>query len=396
MKIKKIIALILCAVMFAVLISACDNEGTGMGSLGNLFETEEAENPYPLDTKVGFIYCNEVGRDPLIAIFELARGNLERTLGAETMYMENVRTIQFAEAVEKMIEAGADIIVAASSSFNSALVLAANEHTDIMFISFGGADQKPNLASVQPRLFQAANVCGFVAAFNTDSNKIGMVIDKNMFNAHGIANAFALGVRELPNAQIDVSVNWAHSAHHDDTRRAILDLIDEGCDIIFVYQSDEYGIRLLEELGVRVIGFAYNMPDLAPTQYMTGMFLNFNTYLVDKVRQYMYGNTEAFGELTRLGLYHMMVRVTGFEEGRVAPGTFEIAQHLQEMIIDGRSTVFSGEIRDLNNDVRVSRGSTLYISQIYTVRWLSNVISSVQDFSEPLTNIIYSDFSIKQ
>jgi basic membrane lipoprotein Med (substrate-binding protein (PBP1-ABC) superfamily) len=387
-------ALLISAVILLGL-AACDSN-TGMGGLGNIFATEEEVSPYPLDTLVGFIYGGEVGADPLIATFELARNQLERTLGAETMYMENVRVMQFEEAADLMIDAGADVIVAASNTFNSAVVLLARKHPDTLFVSFGGTDQTPNLASVQPLLFQAANVCGFTAAFNTYSNRVGMVIDSNMYNAHGIANAFALGVRELAHAQVNVSLNWAFSAHHDDTRAAVLDLIEQGCDIIFIYQSDEYAIRLLEELGVNVMGFAYNLPELAPENYITGMYMNMNTYLIDKVRNYMYGNTAVFGDLTRRGLLHGMVEMIGFHDARVKQGTRELADTLRSMIMDERSLVFGGEIRDRAGAIRVEKGNSLYITQIFTIRWLTNIIDTEKNFSEPLTDIVLSDFTIRR
>ncbi|MCL2637995.1 MAG: BMP family ABC transporter substrate-binding protein [Oscillospiraceae bacterium] len=400
MKIKKILALILCAVMSVGLFAACgdDEGGSAPRGFGNLFGTEEEIDPYPLDTKVGFIYSGQVGSDPMIAIFELGRNQLERTLGAETFYMENVRVMQFEEAVEKMVGAGMNVIVAASNTFNSAVVLESRKYSDVFFVSFGGTDQSPNLASVQPQLYQAANVCGFTAAFNTYSNRVGMVVDNNLYNAYGVANAFALGVRELQQqpGQIGVSLNWALSSHHDDTRAAILDLINQGCDIIFIYQSDEYGIRLCEELGVNVIAFAYNLPEIAPEQYLTGMYLNLNTYLIDKVRKYMYGNTNSFGELVQRGLLHGMVEMIGFEDSRVKPGTRDLATELRAIIMDERSLVFGGEIRDREGAIRVERGSSLYIAQIFTMRWLTSIIDTEKNFSEPLTEITISDFTIKQ
>ncbi|MDR2559235.1 MAG: BMP family ABC transporter substrate-binding protein [Oscillospiraceae bacterium] len=390
---KKILIALLCVIMMLGILAACGG-GTGI-DLEGIFTRDEEVDPFPLDTTVGFIYGGQAGSDPLIAIFELARNQLERTLGAETFYMESVRVLQFEEAVDKMVEAGANIIVASSNAFNSAVVLAARKHTDTYFISFGGADQAPNLASVQPLLFQAANVCGFTAAFNTYSNRVGIVADINMYNAYGIANAFALGVREL-SAQVNVSLNWALSSHYDDTRAAILDLINQGCDIIFVYQSDEYGIRLLEELGVNVIGFAYNLPEIAPEHYITGMYLNLNTYLIDKVRNYMYGNTAVFGNHTQRGLLHGMVEMIGFEDSRLKYGTRDLADELRAIIMDGRSDVFGGEIRDRAGAIRVEKGSSLYITQIFTIRWLTNIIDTEKNFSEPLTDIILSDFKIRK
>ncbi|MCL2693763.1 MAG: BMP family ABC transporter substrate-binding protein, partial [Oscillospiraceae bacterium] len=296
MKYKKFLAMLLCGVF---LLAGCggDNgededgeERRGLGGLGGLLVAHEEEDPYPLDVKIAFIYSGAVGSDTLIEHFELTRGELERTLGVETCYIDNVRLQQFPEAVEIAVDAGCNIIVAASYSYGSSVVLAARRFHEISFISFGNTDTAHNLSNVQPLLYQAAHVNGIIAGWNTDSNKIGVVADINMYNAHGIVNAFALGVRDITYAQIDFSINWALSQNFADTRAAIDDLISQGCDIIFIYQSEEYGFRRCEELGIRVQGFAHNVPELAPENFLTGMYLNMNTYFIDKVRTVMYGN----------------------------------------------------------------------------------------------------------
>ena len=394
MKFKKFIAVFLCVLMGLTLFSAC-GDGAGM-DFGGLFDPNEEVDPYPLDTKVGFIYNSEVGTNPLNAIFEIGRDQLERTLGAETCYMENVRLTQFEEAAERLIANGCDVIVAASSVFNSAVVLTARKYTDVYFISFGGSDQAPNLASIQPLLYQAANVSGLIAAYNTNSNQIGIVADSGMYNAYGVANAFALGVRELNYSQIDLHLNWALSVNFHDTRAAVLDLVEQGCDIIFVYQSEDFATWLCEELGVTVIGFGYNVPDIAPENYLTGIYMNLNSFLIDKVRNYMYGNTAAFGDHVRRGLHHGTVSWLGINNNIALQGSWEIAELLTEQIKDERSTIFGGEIRDRDNVVRVEKGTVMMVQQIFTIKWLASNIVTEKNFSEPQTELVYSDFTIRK
>ncbi|MDR2532222.1 MAG: BMP family ABC transporter substrate-binding protein [Oscillospiraceae bacterium] len=392
MKLKRILTAVLCGVLLFALPGCGDSDI----DLSDIFGQEEEIDPYPLDTTVGFIYDGLVGSNQLIATFEHSRSELERVLAAETCYIENVRLEQFDEAVEKLIDAGCDVIVAASSHFNSRVVMLAREYIDILFISFGGHDQAPNLASIQPLLFQAAYINGFVAAYNTYTNKIGMVIDNNMYNAYGVANAFALGARELQHSQIELSLNWALSTHFDDTRRAIDDLRAQGCDIIFIYQSEEYGIRRCVELDLNVMGFAWNMPELAPDNYLTGMYINFNTYMIDKVRKYMYGNTVAFGDLTRRGLIHGTVEMIELHDSILRAGTRDLADALREMVMDGRSVVFGGEIRDRNDVIRVEKGTYMQVGQVFTINWLANNITEEKNFSEPITEPNYSDLIIKK
>ncbi|MCL2020117.1 MAG: BMP family ABC transporter substrate-binding protein [Oscillospiraceae bacterium] len=394
MKMRKITAVFLCGLLgISLLFSSCGDSGM---DFGDAFAGAEEENPYPLDTKVAVIYNGNVESDPLVAIFEIARKEIEKTLGAETAYMENVLLLQFEEAVEKCIDNGYNIIIAASSKFNSAVVLLARKYTDVYFISFGGADQAPNLASIQPLLYQAANVCGFISAYNTYNNKIGLVVDSGMYNAHGIANAFALGARELQPSQIELSIAWALSTNYSDTRAGVIDLIEQGCDIIFIYQTDEFGLRLCEELGVTAVGFGYSVSDIAPENYLTGMYMNLNTYMIDKVRNYMYGNIAAFGETTRRGLLHGTVGLIRLNENIAAPGTKDIADGLMEHIMTERSTVFGGEIRDRDNVIRVEKGTSLHVQQVFSIKWLTNNIVTEKNFSEPQTELIYSDLIIKK
>jgi len=365
--------------------------------MGDILGRPEEESPYPLDVKVGFIYSGNAQEGTLNAIFETARFEVRRTLGAETCYIDNVLVKQFEEAVETLVDAGVNVIVATSNRYASAVVLMSKKHPTVSFISFGGSERTGNMTSVQPLLYQAANVLGFISAFNTVSNEIGMVIDQNFFNAYGIANAFALGVRELPHAQIGLAVNWASSASYSDTRNAINDLVSNGCDIIFLYQSDSYGIKYCEELGVNVIAFAHNLPELAPENFLSGMYFNFNSLIIDEVRKYMYGNEN--GELFRRGLNHGTVGMITLNENLVKESTNVLANTLLDYILKDNSPVFGGEIRDMNGLLRVSKGSELRDNEILSInQWLVNNIGRETFFSTAMTedDVIYSDMKIKQ
>ncbi|MCL1822768.1 MAG: BMP family ABC transporter substrate-binding protein [Oscillospiraceae bacterium] len=392
MKIKKFLALFLTGIL---LISGC---GGGATIDPGIFINEGEVSPYPLDMKVGFIYSGSVGSDPMIATFESCRYQLEVTLkSVKTSCMENVLLQQFEQAVEAYIDNGYNVIVAADAKYNSAVVISAKKHQDIAFISFGGHDIAHNLSSVQPLLYQAANVLGFAAAYNTVSNKIGLVIDPNMYNAYGIANAFALGTRELPNSQTNLSVKWALSNNFADTKRAVDEFYAQGCDIVFVYQYEEYGIKRCEELGINVMACAFNLPEIAPEHYLTGMFLNLDTYLINEVRKVQYGNF-VFGELTREGLFYPSVSMVQLNENTCKEGTKEIMDKLMNLIYEGKTPIFGGEVRDRNGDVRIAKGDHWKSPQVLQLRaWLTNLITSEQNMSAPLTedDLIYSDLKMK-
>jgi simple sugar transport system substrate-binding protein len=389
MKKRKLFALLLCA---AFLVGCGD--GNTM-DLSILIPPEE-EDPFPLFTRVGFIYDTSVQTGTLTAVFENARFELERTLGVETRYIENVLLQQFDEAVDKLIAGGCTIIVAASNRYNSAVVTAARKNLGTVFLSYGGSDMAFNLSSIQPLLFQAANVNGFLAAFNTATNKVGMVVDPNMYHSHGIAASFALGVSELQHAQVEVSLNWALSTRISDTRRAIDDIKAQGGDIVFIYQAEDYGIRYAEELGMKVMGFAYDVPELAPENYLTGILLNLNSFFIDTVRTVMYGNFSR--TLARGGFNEGTVNIIRLNDELLIEGSRRLADTLIGYIADGSSPVFSGEVIDRDNIVRIRKGESFMINQVFSVNWLPENITVLDNMSVPLvqSELIFSTLEVKQ
>ena len=392
-KYKRLITALLGIIMLFSLGACGDDTSPDL----TLLAITEEEDPYPLFTRVGFIYDTSVSTGTVSAMFEQARFELERTLGVETRYIENVLLQQFDDAVDTLIAGGCTVIIAASNRFNSAVVTAARRNFNVHFISYGGSDMAFNLSSVQPLLFHAANVNGFAAAFNTYTNRVGIVADPNMYHSHGIVSAFALGVRELTNARVNISLNWTLSARISDTRRAIDDLHAQGCDIIFIYQAEDYGIRYAEELGIKVMGFAFNTAELAPRQHLSAMHVNVKPILIDKVRTIMWG-TFSRG-LARGSFTDGAVRLRFNEtEGVLSDGTLTLTNELTEYISDGSSPVFRGEVRDRDNIVRIEKGVNFPINSIFAIAWLPEDIDVVNIMSAPLVEeeLIFSTLEIKQ
>lgn len=408
----KILSLILCCFL---LFTACSDEtpadsdtvtgsdgvpSDGVGSDGiNSDGTEtaatEPDPTQPVEVKVAFIYNGSVREDAFNDSFEKARSEVMTLRGVTAFYMENVLVQQFDEAVQRCREEGAQVIVAASSHFATACEKAAKNETEGMkYISYGSLESASNMTSFAPALYQPVSVTGLVAAYNTVSNKIGMVIDNNAFHAKGIANAFSIGVKELPNASIEVGLNWALSSSNNDTKKAIDDFVAEGCDVIFLYQTSVYGILYCEQIGVKVIGYAYNMPELAPDNYLTGYYSNPRNYIIDNVRKAQYNNFR--GNIVNQGLKYGYVGMVKLNEALCKEGTDLITDKYYQYVLDGKAAVFTGEIRDQDDKIRVDKGAVLNISQILSIDWLDKNIRSISNFSEPRQEdqLIRSDFTV--
>ncbi|MDR0821396.1 MAG: BMP family ABC transporter substrate-binding protein [Oscillospiraceae bacterium] len=422
MRLKKLLAFAL-ACSLSLSLYACKTEAEGEGEEEPVYLTDTEGKPVvgedgepvtvppetesttttpdpnaPLYTKVGFIYPDTVKGDPQAASFEKARKDIEVLLGVETCYMEQVLVQQFPDAVEVLREEGVNVIVAASNHYAAAVDKAAkNETGGIRYIVYGSKNYAANEASLQPSLYQPANVCGTVAAFNTVVNKIGVVADNNLFNANAIVDAFTLGVRDVPviNLAVEINLAWALSDSNTDTKRAIDSLVKAGNDIIFIYQSNEYGIKYCEQIGVKVIAFAPNLPELAPTQYLTGFYLNLNTYIVNCVQK---ARHDAFdGGLNTDGLKYGLVAMVKLNNEACRAGTADISESQYDFVSNGQNPVFVGEVRDRNNKIQIDKGVTLPSVSIFQIDWLEKTITSVENYSAPRGNadLVFSDLAVK-
>ena len=347
--------------------------------------------PEEKELNIGFIYPGEAGGDSVSEVFESARIQAERTLGAHTCYIENVLVSQFEDATAALVSAGCNVIVGTSSKYAHAIYDEARANSRVYFISFGGTETSYNLANFQGELYKTAYVSGLAAAYNSTSNILGIVADPSALSCYNIADAFTLGAKELTDNKTDVRLNWAWGNRDDETKAAIDDLVAQGCDVIFAATYSKYAVEYCEKLGVRVIGIAYDLPELAPENYLTGSFYNVTTFLIDMLRTYRY-NT--YGSVTYMGgIDEGAVRLVNFNEN-CKEGTVEICDALYQLCENGSANVFRGEIRSNSGVVKVEKGTSLTGGEILTVDWLEECITVVNDFCAPQTDPEQSDLTI--
>lgn len=406
----KLIAMTISCFLF---FTACNNGETpaetdtlpsdGIGSDGidsDGIETEpavtEPDPTKPAEVKVGFIYSGAIDENSFNAEFENSRYEIMKLSGVTTCYIDNVLVQQFEDAVQALKNDGCGVIVATSNHYAAACASMAQKDSDgTYYVSYGNLTNQQRMSSFIPSIYQPVAVTGLVAAYNTDSNTVGMVVDNNAFHAKGIADAFAQGIRELDNASIDLYLNYALSDSNADTKRAIDNLVAKGADIIFLYQTSIYGIKYCEEIGVKVIGYAYNMPELAPEHYLTGYYAIPKNYVIESVRGAQYNNFKS--TVTNQGLKHGYVGMIQLNENICKKDTGFITDKYYNYVYEGKAAVFTGEMRDSSNQIRVDKGAALTVMQILSVDWLTSDIKEAVDFSGPRTEdqLVYSDLTIK-
>ena len=374
-------------------VAVTDEEGNPVTDENGeqIFEYESLPEEEKIIYKVGFVYSGFVSDGATNGAFEVARAQIERSLGLETCYVENVLVSEFPEAVNALKDDGCNIIVSCSPKYANSAFRENKTSTDTYFISFGDAGTGAHLTSFGGELYQTANVCGLAAAHNTKTNVIGVVADPGEYNAYGVIDGFALGVAEIMSAKADLRVNWAWSNSKSEIEAAVDDLIAQGCDIIMSYMETDYPVRYCADKNVKVIANCYNMPEIAPDNYISGYFFNFSTHLVDVIRSIVNDNFNP--EVYSGNVASGMVRLVNFGLSS-EKGTEDICNKLYEYIKAGNAKVFTGEIKDTDGSVMVEKGQSMTFDNIQKINWLVQSVRKAGTFTEITDNPVGSDFSI--
>lgn len=350
---------------------------------GEVVTSSLTELPPELELKVGFIYSGSAGGDSSSVIFEAARAEIERSLdGAATCYVENVLISQFPDATAALVNAGCNVIVSTSNRFANAIHEEAEANSNVFFISFGGQKTRMNLACFQGEMYKCAYVCGLAGAFNSESNVLGVVADPSVMSVYNIVDGFIQGTKELNDkTRSDVRLNWAWGYSDTETKQAIDDLAAQGCDVIFAATYSEYAISYCEEIGVKVIGLAYNTPELAPTTYLTGCYYYLSLFLIDQLRNVRYAMNKV-PSVYMGGVREKAVRLIDFSDN-CREGTADICDVLYQLAFEEKTLIFTGEVKDTDGNVRIEKGTTLTSDQIIGIDWLADSVTVEKKFCSP-------------
>ncbi len=385
MKLKKYIKLI--ALMMAMIFTLCACSGGET--------SEESSLPFEPQTqgeaKVGYIYDRPVAADNYTYMFEKSRKDLEIALEVETCYVDNITVSGFEAAVTTLKNEGCNIIVSAYNGYANAAYSVAKKDKEIYILSYGGTASLSNLTCFQPKMYQPAYISGTVAAYNSDTHKIGVVCDDNMLQSFGVMAAFVFGVQEVYKAdETDVRVIYANT--NEETEEGVNQLISEQCDVIFFYQPTDYGMFYCDSLGVKSIGFTNDVEYSAKNRGLMGYYLNWATFITDTVRTCVYNNYEP--EVFVGGFKEAFVKITDYTDN-CKDETDSIADTLYEYVKNGNAKIFEGEIRDKDNRARVGKGAVLSHTEILGIDYLVYGISYSKNLIKPVENPPVSDMVVK-
>jgi len=319
--------------------------------------------------KVAFIYVGPVGDAGWTFQHDQARKYLERTLGAETKFVESVpETAEVARVEEQFISQGYKIIFATAFGYQNFNLEVAKKHPDVRIIGIGPAiGLAPNVKTIYGRIWEGRYLTGIVAGRMTKANVIGFVAAHPITTVVAGVNAFALGVWSVnPNAKIKVV--WTRTWYDPPKEKAAAKaLLDAGADVIGQHQDTPSALQAAAEARKFGIGSESNMQHFAPDAYLTGTIWDWrevDAAIVKGILAGQFKSEDYYG-----GLVDKMVSLGPLNKNVPADVSALIEQR-RRGIIDGSFQIFKGPLADQTGKGRVPAGKAMTLKEILDFNWL--------------------------
>ena len=264
--------------------------------------------------------------------------------GIEVMEFEVTNETQREQAMRRMAERGASIILGVGFAQADAIAKVAAEYPDRQFsiIDVGWLDA-PNLRQYVFKEHEGSYLVGVAAALASDTGKVGFVGGMDITLIRKFACGYVGGVKAV-NGSADVYQNMTGttpSAWNDPAKGSELakSQIDRGADVIY-HAAGGTGLGVIQaaaDAGKLAIGVDSNQNGLAPGSVLTSMLKRVDVAAYETFKDAMDGN------------FSSGVRSLGVAEGGVDWALDEnnaslITADIKAAVEQARSDILSGKV----------------------------------------------------
>ena len=332
--------------------------------------TAASEESGPVAINAGFVYAGLADDGGRTFMVEMGRQHLAENPAVSSTAMLEIDSDdhdQMTGAIDRLIDDGANLVFMSANDSAAAVVESAKRHQDVNFVHCGTPDPAANLQIFCGQIHQARYLSGLVAGGMTASDLIGYVAAEPTPDILIGINAFALGVQSV-NPDADVVVHWTGARYAPgQAQQRAADLIERGVDVLTIHQDSPAALQVAEQQGIHAIGFQSDMQAFAPTSMLTSAIWNWGEMYGRIIEQLDQGDEQRPPRW--LGLREGVVGLAPISE-RVPDDLKRLVQEREREIIEGRLSVFTGPIRDVDGDVRIPEGRVMADSQLQTIDYL--------------------------
>lgn len=264
--------------------------------------------------------------------------------GIEVLEFEVTNQTQREQAIRRMADRGATIIIAAGFAMSDAISKAAAEYPDKKFaiIDVGWLDA-PNLRQYVFKEHEGSYLVGVAAALASKTNKVGFVGGMDIPLIRKFACGYVGGVKSVDSsANVYQNMTGTTPAAWNDPGRGselAKSQIDRGADVIF-HAAGGTGLGVIQaavDTGNLAIGVDSNQNGLAPGSVLTSMLKRVDVATYETIMDVKNGN------------FTSGVRVLGVAEGGVDWALDEhnaslITADIKAAVEMARKAIISGQV----------------------------------------------------
>lgn len=355
-------------------LAGCSAETPEESSSDSSYSEEEA-----IHVKVGYIFHDKAENGGITGQFNTQRQKAARRCDVETVYIEDVSVQDFESAVKALVSDGCTEIVSCSPTFTNVLGAISGRYMNVKFINYGAnAIGTANVFSYTETAYQGTYVAGIAAAYNSKTQKVGLVADPELLYTYATTNAAAMGVRMVfANGSLCV----AGATENNEIKQAVDALLAAGCDVIISYTESPYTAEYCEQKGVKFIGnLDYSGSEENYKNMLMYYYAKRDSLFVSQFKQLKMDTWEP-------GVYKgsMANGIINISEAtsNADKRTQDIIDEIVPLLTSGKARIFSGEIKDTLGNVRYMQNETMTENQIYSMDWYVLGVEPVGNFRKP-------------
>jgi basic membrane lipoprotein Med (substrate-binding protein (PBP1-ABC) superfamily) len=347
------------AALLVALAAAAVSLAVGIGS-GSAAKT----SPY----KVAWIYPGPHNDHGWSQAHDVGRLYVQKMLGSkvQTTYKEIISNgPQLDQTVATLVQQGYKMIFGTSYGYFSKQLAA--KYPDVLFEQATMIDTSKNLSEYFGAGEDTIYLSGMAAGAATKNGVLGYVVPFATPEVIRHTNAWALGAQAMhPGAK--VKIVWTSSwLDIPKETRAAQSLHSAGADVLGQNVDSPATGQYAESAGVPWVGYDSDAKSFAPHQWLTAAVYHWGPYYLRRVKAaiagtwkpgFYYGSiNDGFTSLAPYG-----PNVTAKTKTAIAAKLKALKNHSFH--------VFSGPIYDQSGKLRVPKGTTLTLKQLYAMNWL--------------------------
>lgn len=292
--------------------------------------------------KAAFVYVSAIGDKGWTYSHDEARLILEKELGIETAFMENVPEGPDAERVIRdFAEKGYNPIITTSFGFMDPTINVAKEYPDTWFIHVSGYKTADNVSTIFAGIEEARYLSGLAAGAATKSNIIGYVAAFPIPEVIRGINGFTQGVREV-NPDAEVRVVWTNTWFDPPKEKEAADaLLAQGADVIAQHQDTTEPQKAAADAGAVSVGYHTDMRETVGDTVLTSPMWFWGPKYLEIIKAIQAGTyqSESFYGHMKDGTFDLAPL-----SPKVSAETAQLIDQRRQEMIDGTFNIFCGPL----------------------------------------------------